>query len=137
MIIGCGYFFLQFEHKQWDWIRLTMEFICIACGFPSTYKVESCAIRMALISCLIGAMVFSTTISAVGITQITTPILNPQIDSIQEIIDGEFHLAGDRFAFLKMSQENEVTISYISLWIIHPSNNILILHTSRCTPRIH
>lgn len=41
---------------------------------------------------------------------ITTPILQPQIKSVEEIVSNEFNLVGNRFVLMKLFHKTEVNI---------------------------
>lgn len=110
VILGSTYFFQTFEYQQRDWNLITINAVAIGCGFAGTQISNGIAFRIQYIVCLFAAIVFGTTVGAVFMAQITRPILRHQIDSIHEIVDGKFSLAGDPFAFTKILQQNEVII---------------------------
>lgn len=120
-IFGIGinaviYIIQQFEQQKWDWNLITINIVCVVCGFNTNFKPKSNAMRLVLIIFLFAAIICSTLFSSVLIKQITKPILKLQVDSIREIIDGDFNLVGDRFAFMKISQDNKVICYYICLF---------------------
>lgn len=130
-IVALIYFIQQFEEQKWDWNLITINLVCVACGFNSTFKPKNNAMQLGYILFLFAALIFSTLLGSVLIKQITKPILKPQIDSISEIIDGDFELVGDRLAFMKISQDNKVSILYIcvSFRIFHTIKGILFIFT--------
>lgn len=116
-IVALIYFIQQFEEQKWDWNLITINLVCVSCGYNSTFKPKNNAMQLGYILFLFAALIFSTLLGSVLIKQITKPILKPQIDSISEIIDGDFELVGDRLAFMKISQDNKVSILYIYVFL--------------------
>lgn len=110
LVLAVVYFFEQFErrHKKWDWNRIFIEALALTVGFPCNYNPKRTHARIFLIFGLFAGLLFVTVITSAIMTLVTTPILKHQIDSVGEIINGGFYLAGDQFAFERLSQANEV-----------------------------
>lgn len=102
------YVFQQLESPKRCSTDLLLNALCICLGFPCTLRPKSNPCRILIISCLFASIIIVVVTASVSIRSITTPMLNPQIDSIKQITNGEFSLVGDRFAFLKMLHQNEV-----------------------------
>lgn len=109
MVISLAYFLQQFErHPKWDWNRLVFNGACCYCGFPCAYRPENNANRILYLFFLFGCQIFLIVLGAGLIFLINQPVLNPQIESIEEIIYGNFKLLGDEYAFTKISQKTKV-----------------------------
>lgn len=95
LVVGTAYVLQQFEPIKWDWNELTIYTSVVAAGFPIPLTLKSVPGRNFFMFQLFAATIFVSILSSVLIIQITTPMLNPQINSIQEIIAGDFNLVGD------------------------------------------
>lgn len=114
------YVFQQLEYPRRCSTDLIANSFCICLGFPCALNPKSNPGRILVIACLFASIIIVVVTGTVSIGSITKPILNPQVDSIQQITNGEFNLIGDRFAFLKMLHQNEVNGSiYINISSIH------------------
>lgn len=111
MAFCLGYYLQQFErHPKWDWLKLTFNgFICTL-GFPCCYDPKTTANRIGFMACLLGYIVITCVISSILMQLAITPIISPQVQSVGEIVNGNFQLVGDRFAFRKISQQMEVNL---------------------------
>ncbi|XP_031636877.1 uncharacterized protein LOC116349537 [Contarinia nasturtii] len=102
------YYFQKLErYSKWDWYRLVFDGLYGALGFPYTFTSESLTVRVIIVLLSFAALVFSTVTSTAILLLIMIPTLNPQIKTVQEIINGHFELVGDRFAFEKLLEWNE------------------------------
>lgn len=109
--IGFTYFCEEFEHHpKWDWNRLAFNGVNYYLGFASAYNPKTTANRTCYIFCSFGAMIFVCLLSSILVQLFISPILIPQIQNVQEIIDGEFKLIGNKFAFQKIVLHNEVNV---------------------------
>lgn len=110
ILVYCiGYYCEQFErHPKWDWFKFTINGFGCMLGMPCTYNPTITATRIGILLCLFSAIIFVSLISAALMQLVMTPILNPQIKSVQEIIAGSFKLVGNRFLIEKISQQKEV-----------------------------
>lgn len=115
LIVGTAYILQQLEDARWDWNRISLYTIGVALGFAVDFMPKSIPFRIFFIIQLFAAMFFGIKMSSTMITQATTPIRNPQINSVQEMIDRDFSFTLDRFTFTKLSQLNEVHPVYSSL----------------------
>lgn len=108
-ILSVTYYLQKCERrKKWDWHRLTVEGFCGSVGFPCTWNPENISNRVVTIFVLFAVLILNVVFN-VGISlSILTPIMNPQIRSIQEIIDGNFKLMGDQSAMQKIIHRNEI-----------------------------
>lgn len=107
-LFGCSYFLQMFEKFQkWDYYRIVMvAFLFLGCS--STYHPQNNAHRVAFALTLIGGLIFSTTLNTMVVKVFTTPIFSPQIQNINQILDGDFDLVGSEFVLDKLMQQNEV-----------------------------
>ena len=112
MLYSLGYFCQQFERfrPKWDWNQFAFNGFCTILGFPCCYNPKTTSNRLGFMGVLLGSIAFVCTLSSVLIELFITSILNPQVQSVQEIIDGNFKLVVDRFAFHKISQQTEVNL---------------------------
>lgn len=77
-------------------------------GLPCCYNPKTTANRIAYLFCLFGAIILTSVLSSGLIQFIMTPILSPQIQSVQEINSEDFKFMSDRFAFEKIVQQKKV-----------------------------
>ena len=109
VVLSLGYYLQQFErHPKWDWNKFIFNGYSSFLGFPCCYNPRITANRIGFMFCLLGGIIFVCTLTTVLFDLALTPILKPQVQSIQGIIDGNFKLVGDRFAFQKISQQTKV-----------------------------
>lgn len=110
-VIGLAYFAERFErHPKWDIYQLAFNGVCAYVGFSCTFKPTFHITRFGFFIVLFAAIVFTTTKNSMLIVFITSPIYDPQIQSIQEIVSRNFNLMGDPFALYQISQQNEVNL---------------------------
>lgn len=102
IVIATEYYLIQFEHPVRSWNEMLFITLRCALGISVAFNPRTNSARCLFLFGLIGGFIFATILSAM-MRQITNPILRPQIESIDEIINGNFTLAGDRYAFIKMS----------------------------------
>lgn len=109
VVLGFAYTLQQFEPRQkWDWNRLVTDGLRSCLGFQSDYNPENTGHRLAFSCILLGLILFSIVLNTGILFIFTNPILRPQIQSIQQIIDEDFILIGDGFAFENCMEQNEV-----------------------------
>lgn len=107
--IGAVYFLEQFEHRsKWDWHRITFDGLRVHIGYSCPYNPQNNATRILFTFILLACIIFTITISSTLLQFIASPILRPQVDTIQQIIDEQFTLAGGHFELHKITQQNEV-----------------------------
>lgn len=114
LVVGTAYFLQQFEPMKWDWIKISIHSCCVALGFASPIIWRSCPGRIFYIFVNLSAIIFVASFSSMLMTKLTTTVLSTQIDSIKNIIDKDFSLVADQFAFEKMSQQKWVNIIKIT-----------------------
>lgn len=91
-----------------------LEFIfCCALGLSVAYRPQSNPGRVFFAFGILAGMIFAILVSSVLMTMATKPISRPQITTIQEILEQNFSLVGDRFALDKMIQKNKVETAHI------------------------
>lgn len=110
MILLCVmYYFQKLErHSKWDWNRILFDAFKGMLGFPLTFNSARLTIRVNIAFLSFGAIIFSTVLSTILSMFVMVPILNSQVKAVQEIIDGNFDLVGDRFTLALLSQWDEV-----------------------------
>lgn len=108
-LASLSYVLQQFEpYKSWDWNHIVINGIGNTFNVPAPYIMTTLANKILGISVFFSATIFNTVLSSVLITMISNPFLNQQITSITEIVDGDFNLVGNQFAFNILSEQNEV-----------------------------
>lgn len=113
-VLAAAYFVQQFEPPpQMDWHHIFINgFPCIL-GFSCHYHAKNNPNRILFAFFLMASTVFVIIINSVAFSFITTPILQPQIKTIQEIVSNKFSLTGDRFVLMKLLQKTEVIEVFI------------------------
>lgn len=108
--IFTGYFLQQFEHRKekMDFMRITIAALSSVCGFCADFNPQIIPNRIFTIFCVYGNMVFSITVLSILMKSLSTPFYEEQIDSVQEIVNKSFKLAGDEFALQHLSEQNVV-----------------------------
>lgn len=112
IITFVAYFLQQFEPKQkWDSFQISVNGVRCYFGLPCSYLPENNANRVLYISVLYGCIIFTTVLSTMIIKFFTTTVYDPQIRSIDEIIDGDFNLVGNQYILDEISRENRVNVT--------------------------
>lgn len=118
VLIG-GYIFQMFEPRQkWDYNKFIIEGFRCMLGFPCSFSPETCTIPSGYIFMLFAGIINAVVMNVALILLTTNPVLNLQIQSIQEIIDGSFTLMVDGFAFKQILGQNKVNPFYLKCKII-------------------
>lgn len=113
-VISIVYFCQQFErHPKWDWNKISFDGFNCWIGLPCPYRPKTTANRIVYSGCILGSIIYGCLLSSVIMQLVLTPILSPQTKSVQEIIDGDFKLIGERFVFEKLMQPMQVIMSKI------------------------
>lgn len=106
--IGCAYYLQKTEPHKKDWHYITLFALTVCIGYPHSYRPKGNPLRVLFSIGRFGGILFYIVVTTVLLLRITVPQYMPQINSVAEITKGDFTLAGDRFAFQKISQQNEV-----------------------------
>lgn len=109
IILILAYFLQQFESRMYDWNLLIVEGIGCYCGVSIRYSPNNNAHRFLYLMVLLSAVVFTTSFTAHFLAEKTLHYY--QIQTITEIVDGGYNLAGDTLAFSKVSEQNQVKLS--------------------------
>lgn len=121
-IVMLLYYMEQFErYPKSDWYKIiTNGFACFL-GFACEFKPTILLSRLVYFLILLANIVFTATINGVLVLFVTSPILNPQVQNIQEIIGQKYIIMGDRFTLYQISQQNEVNLFDLifSMNVIH------------------
>lgn len=108
-VLAAAYFVQQFEPRPaWDWHRIFVEGFGAVLGFSTNYRAKNNANRVLFACFLLASTLFVIVINSVALSFITTPILKPQIKTVDEIIRKEFSLVGDRLVLMKLLGKTEV-----------------------------
>lgn len=110
IITAMCYVIQQFErHQKWDLFRISVNGFKVYVGYGCSYKPKNFSNRLGASFVYIGAFLFDAILCTKVITFTTTPIYGTQVKSITEAIEGGFQFVGDRFAYQKISEQNQVT----------------------------
>lgn len=112
------YFGQQFEETQLDWHRIFAHGFAAVVGFPGPYFPKNSANRVLYAFFLLAYQLFVIIISSVALVFVTTPILQPQIESVREIVSKEFKLVGNQFVFTKLLEKSQVISKSLFLLIV-------------------
>lgn len=114
-LLCAAYFVQQFEQPpQWDWHRIFVEGFGGFLGFSCNYRAKNNANRMLFAGLLLASTLFVININSVAVSFISTPILKPQIKTVEEILGKEFDLVGNRLVLMKLLEKTEVHALVIS-----------------------
>lgn len=102
------YYLFQYERPVRTWNEGLLIIFKVAIGISPSFEPKSAPFRIFYASGLLGGTIFSIVVNAVLMRNITTPILHPQIETIDEITSGEFKLIGDRFTLTKLKLQTDV-----------------------------
>lgn len=108
LLVTIGYFLMVAERTKKSSIDLLQIIACCSMGLPAAYQPQSNPVRILFAFGIMGGILFATLTSSVLMTIATKPIKRAQIQNIQEILMGNFSLAGDQFTLDKIIQRNEV-----------------------------
>lgn len=117
VLVAIGYYTTQFEDRPRNWNECHLFVLGAAVGMGVAFNPQTNMVRFLFLLGLFGGIVFATTLNSIIMASVTAPILKKQVTSISEITNGEFELVGDRFAFIQMSQQNQV-ILHLSLFLV-------------------
>lgn len=115
-----AYFLQMFErHLKWDWNKTLIAGFTFYTGLPSTYRPTNSAHRIAALSVFFGGMLFAILIVSKTMNLFTTPIFNPQVKTIDQLLESEFSLVGNAFAYQKISQQTQVMTVHNSYYNVN------------------
>lgn len=105
-----GYILQKYENDlpKWDWMRLTLAGIACICGLPIEHSPKKLSSRLFLTFILFGCMIFGITFASFLHQSVLTNTFKHQVNSIREVVDNRFKLAGDEFAFQQLIKQNQV-----------------------------
>lgn len=108
--ILCGYTIQLFERRKWHSLRFLLNGLACIVGMPCEYVPNFSALRMGyagfLLSCTVMLVVLSTYVTETY----SVPYLLPQTQSVDDILNYNFRLAGDQFALMKL--RGQITVIY-------------------------
>lgn len=105
------YVLLAFEYSvfpKWDFHEITLIGFAYTFGLSYPIYPKHSFFRMIVGSYLIMAFLLNIIILTKYQETMTVPIYNLQINTVNEIIENDFKLAGDPFALEFLSERNEV-----------------------------
>lgn len=109
-----AYFMQQFERRlKLDYFDTILNGLCVFVGFACPYKPENNAHRLAFVFVIFGGIIFVSTSTTLVVKLFTSPIYHPQIETIKEILNNNFNLAGSQFALYQLEKQNEVNVSIV------------------------
>lgn len=115
-MLCAAYYVQQCEPPpRMDWHRIFINGFPMILGFSCQYHPKSDANRVLFAFYLMGATLFVIIINSVALSFITTPIFQPQIETIQEIVSNEFNFVGNKFVLMQLLQKPEVNILLFSV----------------------
>lgn len=109
LLLTCYYLF-QYEHPIRTWNEGLLIIFRVAIGISANFEPKSTPLRIFYGLGLFAGTIFSIVVNAILMRNVTTPILNPQIQNIDEITNGEFTLIGDQFALAKLKLQTNVKL---------------------------
>lgn len=107
VVLCVAYWAQQFERTQWDWNKFLFAGIITFFGFPSTYQPQHSVNRMGFIFVLFGCTLWVTIVTAELTSFGVIRIFNVKIETITDVMQGDFDLAGDPFAISKLRKFDE------------------------------
>lgn len=113
------------EPKKRSFNDLLMVIYICSIGFRYRLQIQSNAARVCFGILLFAAVIFAKSLSSFLMANTANTIYRPQINTIDEIVQQNFSLAGDQFALDKLMQQNEVIgslniLTYIKIYIELP-----------------
>lgn len=103
-----AYYGTQFEDIPRTWNECYFFVLCGSLGWGVALYPKTDVVRFTVLIGFISGVVFATTLNSFIMTAMASPFLKDQVSSILEITNGDFKLVGDRYAFVQMSQQNQV-----------------------------
>ena len=108
-VTACAYVMQQFErHPKWDLHRISVNGFQLYIGFGCPYEPKNSSHRFGAVFVFLGAFLINIILCTKILTIFTSPMQETQVKSIEDIVNGEFQLVGDRFAYHTISQQNQV-----------------------------
>lgn len=90
------------HHQKWDWNKFVFNGVRCYFGFSCTYNPTNNVCRVGYAFVLFGGIIYATAFTALVIKLILIRMYEPQINSVQEFIDGRFSLVGNHIASRKI-----------------------------------
>lgn len=117
------YFLEQFEHikPKWHSFRIAIGILSRFIGMPYTFKPTNSSSRILFAFGILGCIIFSSCFMSILITSMNKQFYAHQVQTINEIVDLEYDLAGDYFSLQQLEKRNEV-----SFWSSEKSPNYII-----------
>lgn len=109
-----AYIFQVFEpNPKWDLYKLSVNGFACYMGFSCTYTPTQLPSRIGAVAVYFGSNLHAILLSTMTVYCMTTPIYDPQISTIDQIIKSDYKFVGSAFAYELIEQQNQV--KYISL----------------------
>lgn len=108
-----AYFMEMFEkatHRKWNVFEFSVAGFACHSGWSCIYQPRNNAARIFAIFIYLGTFSFSIILITFVLQCFTTPLFDPQVESIEQMIKNDYKLIGNAFAFNKISERNQVKI---------------------------
>lgn len=106
-----AYLAQMFETKpKWDTFRIGVNGIACYLGLPCKYYPKSDANRIGTIFVFFGGMYFAILLNTIIVKMYTRPMFNPQVKTTEQLIENEFSLIGNAFAYQKIAEDIQVFV---------------------------
>lgn len=109
ILVTVGYFLMVAERKKKSAVDMLEIVIRCALGLSNEYRPQTNSVRVFLAFGIFAGIIFATLVSSILMTIATKPFYRSQIKTIEELLEQDFSLAGDRFTLDKIVQQNKVT----------------------------
>lgn len=108
-VTATTYLWQMFEqHPKWDLFKISVNGFACFVNLPCTYKPMNNANRIGAISVYFGSSLFANILIIFVIESSSTLTYDPQVNTIRQLIDDDYKLVGNEFAFKKISERNQV-----------------------------
>lgn len=101
-VVCTAYVLQQFDRQKWDAIRIFLNGLTAALGFPCEFNPTRFPLRLGFFIVLFGCWLVAIAFSTFHVRVYSVPYLNPQIKSVSDITAKNFRLTGDHFALMKL-----------------------------------
>lgn len=108
-VTGTTYMWQMFErHPKWDLYRISVNGFACFVNLPCTYKTANNANRIGAITVYFGSSLFANIVLIFVIKSSSTLTYDPQVNTVDQLIESDYKLVGNAFAFDKISERNQV-----------------------------
>lgn len=104
---GIAYFAQVFEYPRHDCYTIFLFELGCFCSVSYNLSPKSIPVRIGLMAYAFGHFCYASIIGALLMHWILKPNYYPKFNSFKQVIDAEYNLSGDTFAFAKLSTTND------------------------------